>query len=63
MLKAQHIVLVCYINFEVYRIAAKRVLQLVPTHVLSITSRANANSLLALWPIRAPCPICANQDA
>ncbi len=31
--------------------------------VLSIASRTHANSLHALWPIRTPCPTCANQDA
>ncbi len=32
-------------------------------HGLSIDSRANVISQHARWPIRAPLPTCANQDA
>ncbi len=51
----------CYPALEV--VAVKCELSLVPARVLSIASRAKANSLHTLWPIRTPRPTCANQDA
>ncbi len=44
-------------------VAAQCERPLVPARILSIASRANANSLHALWPIKAPRPTCTNQDA
>ncbi len=44
-------------------VAAECKLPLAPARVVSTASRGNPSSLHALWPIKRPRPIYANQDA